>query len=72
VQAHQPPVKGHRQQPDSQRQDKKKADEAAMKVRNRIETMRLVIGGRCLSVDRVQKGCGSLVGLMDSGQYGFY
>jgi hypothetical protein len=43
VQPDQTPVKGGRQQPDCQRQDKKKAEEMAMKLRNRMEMMRLII-----------------------------
>ena len=36
-------VKRRCQQPDGQRQDKKKAEETAMKLRNRMETKRLVM-----------------------------
>jgi len=43
VQPYQTRVKRRRQQPNRQRQDKKKAEETAMKPRNRMETMRLVI-----------------------------
>lgn len=43
MQSYQTPVKRCRQQPNRQRQDKKKAEEMAMKLRNRMEMMRLVI-----------------------------
>jgi hypothetical protein len=54
VQQDQPPVKKDRQQPDGQRQDKKKAEDTAMNARNRMEISRLVIDGRWLKMVPVQ------------------
>jgi len=48
VQPHQPSVEKHRQQPDNQCQDKKKAEDTAMKARNRMEISRLVMGGQLI------------------------
>jgi len=46
VQHDQPPVDKDRQQPDGQRQDKKKAEDTAIKARKRMEINRLGMGGR--------------------------
>jgi hypothetical protein len=43
MQPYQAPVQRRGQQPDDQRQDKKKAEETAMKLRKKIEMMRLLI-----------------------------
>jgi hypothetical protein len=56
VQPHQTPVKGRCQQPDGQREDKKKADETAMKLSSRMEIRRFVMVGRSISVNPVRAG----------------
>jgi hypothetical protein len=56
VQPHQTSVKGDRQQPDGQREDKKKAEETAMKLNSRMEIRRFVMVGRSVSVNPVRTG----------------
>ena len=45
MQQHQAPVKKDGKKPDAQRKDKKKADEIAMKLSKRMDTMRFVMAG---------------------------
>ncbi|MEE4113109.1 MAG: hypothetical protein V2I40_09865 [Desulfobacteraceae bacterium] len=52
----QSPVKGRRQQPDGQRQDKKKAEETAMKLSSRMEMRRFVMVGRSIAVNPGRAG----------------
>jgi hypothetical protein len=56
VQPHQTSVKGYRQQPDGQREDKKKAEDTAMKLNSRMEIRRFVMVGRSVSVNPVRTG----------------